>query len=282
MTLLVPLIAGLGVLLLYDGFVSPERPRSARWRRGLDTLAVEAGLRLSGPGFLRVCLAGGLLTGFIVAGLTSSAVIALALAMGAAWAPIVWARGRRARRSRRFREAWPDAIATLIASVRAGVSLPEACSALAERGPEDLRPGFSAYTAAYRSSGSFQASLARLADDLADPIADRVVAAFVLAHAVGGTDLVRLLRTLGDFVREDLRVRKEIEARWSWTVTAARVAAAAPWIVLLLMSTRPEAAAAYNSAAGAIVVALGALATLIGYRLMLAVARLPEERRIIG
>ena len=91
---------------------------------------------------------------------------------------------------------------------------------------------------------------------------------------------MRVLRTLGNFVREDIRVRKEIEARWSWTVTAARVAAGAPWLVLLLMSTRPEAAIAYNSASGVVVVIAGAAATILGYRLMLRAARLPEDRRL--
>jgi tight adherence protein B len=124
------------------------------------------------------------------------------------------------------------------------------------------------------------AALDRLRTESADPVADRIVASLTLASEVGGTDLVRVLRTLADFVREDIRVRKEIEARWSWTVTAARVAAAAPWVVLLLMSTRPEAASAYNSAAGASVITAGAVASFVGYRLMLRAARLPEERRL--
>jgi tight adherence protein B len=118
--------------------------------------------------------------------------------------------------------------------------------------------------------------------EFSDPVADRVVAALSLAQEVGGTDLVRVLRTLADFVREDLQVRKEIEARWSWTVSAARVAAAAPWIVLLMMALRPEAAAAYNSAAGVVVVVCGGVATFLGYRLMMQAARLPEEPRLKG
>ncbi|MGH2736073.1 MAG: type II secretion system F family protein, partial [Actinomycetota bacterium] len=71
-----------------------------------------------------------------------------------------------------------------------------------------------------------------------------------------------------------------IEARWSWTVTAARVAAGAPWIVLLMMSTRPEAALAYNSPAGAVTIIAGAIATIVGYRLMLRAGHLPEQRRL--
>jgi tight adherence protein B len=144
----------------------------------------------------------------------------------------------------------------------------------------ELKEGFASFASTYRASGSFAAGLTRLRTELSDPVADRVAIALGLAYEVGGTDLVRVLRALGDFIREDIRIRKEIEARWSWTVTAARVAAAAPWVVLLLMSTRPEAAAAYDSSAGAMVIASGAMATIAGYRLMLRAARLPQEHRL--
>jgi len=216
----------------------------------------------------------------LVAGISSSSLIAAVFTIGAGWLPLAYVRSRRTRRQRMFRAAWPDAIQGLISGVRAGISLAEACAAQSDKGPEELRPGFRAFAATYRATGSFQTGLDRLRVELSDPVADRVVASLKLAYEVGGTDLVRVLRTLADFVREDLRVRKEIEARWSWTVTAARVAAAAPWLVLLMMSTRPEAAAAYNSPAGATVITGGAIATFVGYRLMLRAARLPEERRL--
>jgi len=90
-----------------------------------------------------------------------------------------------------------------------------------------------------------------------------------------------VLRTLGGFLREDLAVRKEIVARQSWTLVAARVAAAAPWLVLVLVASRPQGAAAYDSVTGLLVLAIGAGATALGYRLMIAVGRLPEEPRVL-
>jgi tight adherence protein B len=279
---LVATVAALGVLLVYDGIAGGgRRPRAAGLHGRLDALAAESGARNLSGGGLAVLSAVGFVAGFVVtAALTGAMVVAVAVAGAASWLPIAFARSRRARRRRAFREAWPDAIATLIASVRAGTSLPEACAALLTRGPEQLRPGFDAFFSSYRATGSFEAALARLRAELADPVADRVTLALRMAAQVGGTDLVRVLRTLSDFVREDLRVRREIEARWSWTVTAARVAAGAPWAVLVMMSLRPEAAAAYNSASGTVVIACGAAATFAGYRLMLRAARLPEEKRI--
>jgi tight adherence protein B len=282
MTTLAAAVAAFGIVLLYSGLTMPGGPASSRrLGRSLDDLVRESGVkRLSGTGLLVLCAALWLSALVVVAGLTSSMVVAAAVSFAAAWLPVSWLSARRSRRRRGFREAWPDAIAGLISGVRAGVSLPESCLSLVDRGPDDFRPGFAAFASAYRASGSFVVGLNRLREELADPIADRVVAALAMAHEVGGTDLVRVLRTLGDFVREDMRVRKEIEARWSWTLTAARVAAAAPWIVLVMMSTRPEAAAAYNSSAGATVVGAGAALTIAGYRLMLRAARLPEHRRL--
>ena len=279
MTTLVAALAAMGVLLVYDGIARAGNPRPRPVSR-VAALAAESGIRgLTGRRLLAWCAAAGFLSLFLAAGVSGSAVVALAVAIPATWSPVSVARRRRDVRRRRLREQWPDALASLVAGVRAGVSLPECCAGLAERGPEALRHGAQAFASTYRATGSFTAALASLQERLADPVADRVAAALRLADEAGGTDLVRVLRTLGDFLREEARVRKEIEARWSWTVTAARVAAAAPWIVLLLMASQPEAARAYDSPAGAVVIGGGALCTFAGYRLMLRAARLPEERR---
>lgn len=279
MTTFVAALAALGLLLVFDGLARPSVPRAAHGSPA-RRLVAESGIRGLTPARLILAGAAAVTVVLIVtAGVTGSAVIAVAVALPAGAAPITFVRHRRDARRRRLREEWPDALASLISGVRAGMSLAECCAALADRGPEGLSAGARAFTATYRATGSFDAALTRLQDELADPVADRVATALRLAADVGGTDLVRVLRTLGDFLREDVRVRKEIEARWSWTVTAARVAAAAPWVVLLLMATRPEAAQAYESPAGATVIAAGAAATFAGYRLMLRAARLPEERR---
>jgi tight adherence protein B len=278
---LVATVGAAGLVLLYSGLTRPPPPGSGRFGRALERLVHAAGSHRLTVRRLVLIVAAGACLGFIFgAGASSSATIGAAFGVAGAALPVMWVRGRGLRRRRLHREAWPDALATLIAGVRAGVSLPEAVAALAVRGPADLRDGFRAFESSYRASGSFAVALARLRSALADPVADRVVAALTLVEQVGGTDLVRVLRTTADFVREDVRVRKEIEARWSWTVVAAKLAASAPWIVLFLMSTKPEAARAYDTSAGAAVIFGGAVATIVGYRLMLRAARLPEERRL--
>ena len=278
MTMLIALAAATGVVMIYLGFTAPPG-RSAAWAR-LGRLGRDAGHASWRASHIILVSAGVAIASVMVAGLlTSSFTVVVLAACGGGWAPIGWLRSRVRRRRKAHRDVWPEAIALLTSGVRAGISLPEVVAGLSERGPEALRPYFQRYRSTYRALTSFDASLEVLADDLSDPIADRVIAALKLANEVGGTDLVRVLRALGDFVRDDLRVRKEVEARWAWTVTAARLAAAAPWLVLIVMSSRPEAAAAYDSPTGMMLVMGGACATFVGYRIMLRAARLPDEPR---
>src|SRR4030095_1151771 len=109
----------------------------------------------------------------------------------------------------------------------------------------------------------------RSKDELADPTADRVMEALRLAREVGGSELGRTLRTLSGFLRDEQRVRKELEARQTWGGGAARMDFATPWAVLLLSATTPEAVAASRDTGGALVLAVGAAMAVAGYRMML-------------
>jgi tight adherence protein B len=67
-----------------------------------------------------------------------------------------------------------------------------------------------------------------------------------------------------------------------WTVNGARLAVAAPWLVLLLMCFQGDVIERYASTAGVILLAFGAGACLVAYRLMMRIGRLPTEKRILS
>ena len=73
-----------------------------------------------------------------------------------------------------------------------------------------------------------------------------------------------------------------MESRQAWTVNGARLAVAAPWLVLLFMSFQPEVIGRYASPGGAVVLALGAALCVVAYALMMRIGRLPNERRILS
>ncbi|HLZ36518.1 MAG TPA: type II secretion system F family protein [Mycobacteriales bacterium] len=178
-------------------------------------------------------------------------------------------------------ELWPEVFDNLASGVRAGLSLPEALTQVGVRGPETLRRPFVRFGEDYRATGRFTESVDRLKAGLADPVADRIIESLRMAREVGGSDLGRLLRTLSAFLREDARTRAELETRQGWTVNAARLALAAPWVLLGLLSLRPDAVAAYNSSAGVVVLVVGGVVSVTAYRIMVRIGRLPEERRVL-
>jgi tight adherence protein B len=86
---------------------------------------------------------------------------------------------------------------------------------------------------------------------------------------------------LAEFLRENARTRSELEARQSWTINAARLAVAAPWIVMMLLATRPEAVQAYNTPVGAAVLLGGLVVSLVCYSIMLRIGALPQDERVL-
>ncbi|ALC98715.1 type II secretion system protein F [Actinomyces sp. oral taxon 414] len=276
------LLAGLGLVLVRLALTTPPPQwRSERSRR-LGDLLVQAGAGGTSPAaFLAGTAVLGLVVALVFLGVSKAWTIAVAFGVLATGLPYLLLSGRARARRTRLREAWPEAVDTLVSGVRAGMSLPEALGALAERGPEAVRTPFAAFAADYAATARFGASLDRLKDRFADPVADRIIEALRLAQEVGGAELGALLRALSRMLREDLRTRGELRARQSWTVNGARVAVAAPWLVLALLSTRPQAAQAYATTAGGLVLLVGALASAIAYRLMLRLGRLPEEERVL-
>lgn len=193
--------------------------------------------------------------------------------------PLLLVSVRAQAKRRANRTVWPDVVDHLVAAVRSGLALPDSVSSLAQSGPLPTRAAFAEFERDYRATGSFTHSLDRLKDALADPIADRILETLRMAREVGGSDLTVVLRSLAAWLRQDTAIRQEVESRQSWIMNAAKLGVAAPWIVLLLLASRPEAALAYNTPAGLVVIIGGLVVSAVAYRVMISLGRLPEERR---
>jgi len=277
-------LLGTGVFLVWWSFWTRRpAPRTRHARTGtFRTLMVQAdlpGVSLAAFAGLSVLLA--LVAGVLVLALTSAAVFGLCVFLVSLCTPLWFVRRRARRRTAVFREVWPDVVDHLRSAIRAGMGLPEALMQLQYRGPEPLRPAFARFAADYRASGQLHGSLTMLKQRLADPVADNIVEALRVTREVGGTDLGRLLGTLSEFLRENERTRSELVARQSWTVNAARLSVAAPWLILALMATQPAAVQAYNTAVGAAVLLGGLAVSVVAYQLMLRLGALPTERRVL-
>jgi tight adherence protein B len=283
-TLAVGIVLGAGLVLVAAPWLWPSRAGSSPSR--IDPLeALRVRLRQAGLGHLSagVVLIVSALLGVVTAAIASllTSVVALAVAAGliVAVLPLSAISSRARARRKATRGVWPDILDHLVAGLRSGQALGECLCALATTGPVHTRAAFAAFERDYRSTGQFSIALDELKLALADPVADRIVETLRMSREVGGTELPGVLRSLGGYVRTDAAVRAEVEARQSWVVVAARLGVAAPWVILLLLASRPEAVEAYNSPAGVALLVVGLAVTVVAYRLMIAFGRLPEERR---
>lgn len=282
----VGLVLGIGLFCIWWSFwprlESAALPRKAGLFTRLSDELAQAGYEAVTPrSLLGVCIIAFVMIFLVFEATTRVMPVSLCFAAMASYAPMLLVRMRARKRRAVMRELWPDVVDNIGSAVRAGLALPEALSQLTIRGPEELRPAFAAFAEDYRASGRFQECLDRLKERLSDPVGDRLIESLRIAREVGGSDLGRLLRTLSGFLREDARTRAELETRQGWTINAARLAVAAPWIVLAMLSTRPDSLQAYSKPAGVLVLAIGAALSFVAYRVMVRVGRLPEEGRVL-
>jgi tight adherence protein B len=274
-----------GVLLVISPWLWPRREQGPVIAAAgpIPRLLEDAGLAHVRPrvvvAIAGVCAIAAASMAWIVTGLGALAFVA---AVAGASAPIALLRARRTRLRRRRRALWSDVCDLLIASVRAGRSLPVAVAELSTTAPPAIRGAFVAFDHDLAASGHFDSSVERLKTALADPIADRIVETLRMARQVGGTELTTVLRALADSVRADTALRAEVEARQSWIRGAAILGLIAPWAILGLLALRPEGARAYASPEGVVLILCGAAVSLLAFRVMLRIGRLPDPRRWFG
>ena len=281
---LVGLGVGVGLLLIWAAFALPSKAKvSTPTSTALGRLLGRAGLSdVTSASVVSLCATLFAVAFTVVQAVSRTMPVAVVFATMATYLPIAVLRQRAARRLRDFAEVWPEAVDNLASAVRAGLSLPDAVAALGATGPEALRHDFAQFALDYQVTGRFGECLDRLKDRLADPVGDRVIEGLRLAREVGGGDLGRLLRNLSGFLRDDARTRSELESRQAWTVNGARLAVAAPWIVLLLMSFQTSAIRHYASPGGVLVLGIGFAVCVLAYTAMMRIGRLPVEKRILS
>jgi tight adherence protein B len=212
--------------------------------------------------------------------MTRSVVIALAFGALAAGIAFVTVRAKNNLNEAVLIAAWPDVIDHLMSGIQSGLSLTDSMAGLSTRGPEILRPAFVQFKTTLYGSGDLTLAIEELKALFAHHGSDQIFEALIISKALGGSELLQILRSLGDFLRQDLALRREIEVKHGWIKNSAHLSAAAPWILLLLLSTQPSTAAAYSTPTGAMILIAGLVMTGIAYIWMNRLGRLPQTPRV--
>lgn len=211
---------------------------------------------------------------------SNSALISIAFSLFVAIFLFIAQQRGDTKRSAAIQGACPELIDILISGVQSGLSLNESLSGLAIRGPEVFRSEFQDFTEILYKSGDFNQALTTIKDSLAHPSVDQIIEALFIAKELGGAELLTILRLLGKFIREDLTLRREIEVKQNWIKNSAHLSAAAPWILLLLLSTQPATADAFSTPTGVLILCTGLALTALAYLWMNSLSRIPTPNRI--
>lgn len=178
--------------------------------------------------------------------------------------------------------AWPEVIDHLVSGIQSGLSITESLIGLATRGPAILRPYFAEFEMKMRLDGDFNLAISELKQRCSQHSSDQIFEAIAISKTLGGSELLNILRTVGTFLRQDLALRREIEVKHGWIKNSAHLSAAAPWLLLLLLSTQPATSRAFSTSSGVLILLIGLVMTAIAYIWMNRLGRLPELPRVFG
>jgi tight adherence protein B len=228
---------------------------------------------------LRVFASASATTGLVLL-ITSSFTIAIAFGALVAGAVFIALKNRSAHSESHLIAAWPEVIDHLMSGIQSGLSLSESLVGLATRGPEILRPAFAEFRDSLFRHADFELALQELKSLFHHHGSDQIFEALLISKALGGSELMSILRTLGDFLRQDLALRREIEVKHGWIKNSAHMSDVAPWILLLLLSTQPSTAIAFSTPTGGMILIAGLFMTAVAYLWMNRLGRLPQTPRV--
>jgi len=288
MTLLAALLTAISVYLAV-GYITGLAP-DLRWRIDKETSGLsdrrvwlmQAGAQVSPGQFLFWSLVLGLFAFVIGMALTGVSWVSLPPSLAVAVLPRWYFGRRRIRRLSEVHEAWPDGLRHIVASLRTGMSLATALDELARTGPAPLRLAFARFPSMSRTLG-VDAALALIREELADPTSDRVIEILLVAYERGGSIVPDVLADLSAATIRDLRTVEEIRTDALEQRINGRIVFVVPWLVLVLLTSRPGPFRDfYASAAGVIVIVVGALVSLFGAWLVARLSRDTIEPRVLG
>jgi tight adherence protein B len=220
---------------------------------------------------------------FLIA-LALSRTISIALAICIASSSMVRISSKRAesKSSEKVLGVLPEIIDHLISGIQSGLSLSETLSNLATRGPSETEEFFREFQERLKLGVSFEQAISHLQGAIHLRTADQLFESLIFAKNLGGSELLSMLRQLGDFTRQDLALRREISAKQGWIRNSAHLSAAAPWILLLLLSAQPSTGEAFKTSQGLVILGTGLAMTALAYLWMGKLSSLPEPSRIFG
>ena len=220
--------------------------------------------------------------GAVVFELTRITALSVSLSVGAMGFVLEALNARAKSRRANVKALWPEVVDSLISAISSGSSITESILELSETGPAPLRQDFRIFRHDIEKGCSLAVSLQNLKVRFGDVHSDRLVELLILVSEAGGAGLLDGLRNQVRITRQELGFNGEIASRLGWIAGTAKIAVGAPWVIVALLSSRPENASAYASPDGSLILLFGLVVSIFAYRLVQALGALPSSPRVFA
>ncbi len=223
-----------------------------------------------------------ILIGSVAATITGVYSLGVCLAIGAFGFCLESLSMRAKARRRLVSSVWPQVFDSLQSAAFSGLPISEAFADLAEAGPSALRSSFSGAVARLESGLQLGEVLDWLKSDVGERHGDKLFELIRISSQAGGQAYLSSIRAQGLQIRNDLALVGELESKQGWVTGTAKLAVAAPWIIVAMLSSRPENVMAYNQSGGVLILSIGLLVCAFAYRLIHMFGALPERPRVFA
>ena len=249
----------------------------------IENLLIQAGYQNIQPAQFILLLLGGLASAIVIlAVITKSLLISIAVCVCVAAQLLESFQIRVATENQKANTQWPKYLDSIHSATWAGATLEQALLDSISSAPAKHSWALLEFEKDHNSGIAFSDSLDNLKARLANPIADRFIEITRLASASGGRGYLIALRAQSLQLRLENSTWSEINVKQNWVLGTAKLAVLAPWLILVLLSLRPETAIAFQSDSGVAVLALGTFASLLAFRLIKTLGKLPPRQRTLG
>ncbi len=225
--------AGFGLVRTPDDSAAPRRAtltRRLQQLRGAKPVARRSRRRLAAAGVVGLVV--WLVTGWL---------LAVLLIPAAVWGLPVLLQTSSAKADIARLEAMSDWAQNLATVLGVGVGIEQAVAGSLLTAPEKIRPEIARLAARLQARWDTEAALRAFADDLDDATGDLLAAALILGARRRGDQLSSVLDGLAGAVRDDVRVRRTVDAEQARGRTTARLVTAISAGGLGLMLLTPYA-----------------------------------------
>ena len=175
----------------------------------LQSLIDQSGVRITPSAVVLISVMGALMAGLITYLLLPLALVAVLVALGAAFAPFGFLLHRRGRRLKQFEEMFPEALDLLSRAIRAGHAFQTAMGMVADELPEPVGPEFKKTFDQQNYGLPLRDALNELSERIHLLDVRFFVTAVLIQRDTGG-NLSEILDNLAHVVRERFKIQRQV------------------------------------------------------------------------